>query len=145
MNTIAIVFLLSVCSFCWAQDQFEIDKLCFATSVVRDKNDRPIYLLLKTYFDNTLDMEVGAVAKYKSSKFYIPLLFLDRRDTDKDSPALGNFIVRRLEFVSGKPTGEYALIKTGAGIRQGTYLEYTNYKDKKKVVFFPQDAMEDCL
>lgn len=145
VKIIALFIILCMGSLCWAQNKIDANTMCFASSVIRDKYDRPIYLFIRTYFDNALGIEVGAIAKYRSSKSYIPLVFLDKREADIESPALGNFIVRRLELAGGKSTGEYDLIKTGAGTRQGTYLEYISYKDKRKVVFSPQDDLGDCL
>jgi hypothetical protein len=140
-----IIFLIINLTTNYLYAEITVKSNCYETSVLRDSKNQPIYLLINSYFDTKLNIEIASLAKYKFSKDYINLAFISYKKTDEDEPNLANFEYRRVEIINGKATGEYALIKTGAGIKQGEFLEYKNYKSKKIVIFFETNNIEKCF
>jgi hypothetical protein len=127
-----ILFFLLSCGVAKADVQ---PKTTCYFNVPRDNSSRHVELALRTYEDMDLKKEIGAFVQYRGSKETIPLVFNKYTSTDTDSPELGNYEISRIEISKNKVTGEYVVIQTGAGIRQGKYVKYTNFKTGRSMIF----------
>jgi hypothetical protein len=108
--------------------------LCF----VNQKNSR-VELVLRKYLDEDLQQEIGAFAKYSSSKSIIPLVFISDSTTD---PSV-DYELNWLEIYNEKITGQYRLLKPKKATIQGAYVKYKNLKTGKEMVFSPTAKSED--
>ncbi|MEO6856385.1 MAG: hypothetical protein ABI410_08900 [Rhodoferax sp.] len=111
--------------------------LCF-----ENQKNKNIELLLRTYVDNEIQKEIGALVKYKSSKNTIPLVFVDDDATGESA----DYVLNWLEIFDGKITGEYRLIKPKMATIFGAYVKYKSIKTGKETIFSPSGKSEDeCL
>jgi len=137
-----LIFVLSLaCTTAFAD--VHVEASCF-TLDARAMSKKMVYFVLQSYYDDEIGKEIGAFVRYGESKESIPLVFENKIDTDTDDPGLGNFELQRLEILNGRVTGRYTLVQTGAGNRQGRYIDYKNFKTKKTLLFQRHGGVEDC-
>lgn len=133
----SIIFL-----FCAsAKANINMQTTCY--TYVPQGNTSPIRLILRTYIDTDLKKEVGSFVQYNNSKEIIPLVFAKHSSTDTESPDLGNYEILRIEVSKNKVSGEYTAVQSGAGIRQGKYIRYTNHKTGKSTTFMATGDEDD--
>jgi hypothetical protein len=126
-----------------AQADVKVETVCYG-SQLRDHSAGYYGLLLRTYYDEDLKREIGAFVQY-NKKSFIPVVFEKIIKTDQNDPELGNFELRRTEIINGKETGVYLLIQSGAGVKQGSYLEYRSKKTNESSRFFEIGREVDCV
>lgn len=128
-------FLLAIslcCCITSASADVRSETSCYVR-VPPGASSKPIRMTLRTYVDQDLGKEIGAVVQYNGSKDIIPLVFVKYVATDTDSPGLGNHELSRLEIHDRKVAGEYVFVQAGAGLRQGKYVKYTSSTTGKTV------------
>lgn len=135
-----IVWTLSINT---SQANVNVETICYGTQP-KDHSAKYYGLLMRTYYDTDLQREVGASVQY-NKKSFIPLVLEKITKTDQDNPELGNFELRRTEIINGQATGAYLLIQSGAGVRQGKYLEYRNKKTNGSEIFFEIGEEGTCV
>lgn len=118
-----------------------VESRCYGYQV-RGRNESQFSLRLNVYKDETSGKEIASNVQYKENSF-VPIVFWKTEATDEDK-ILGNYQIHRVEVIEGKITGEYVNVRTGAGIKQGSYLLYKKYNDGKRFIFFENDG-ERCI
>jgi hypothetical protein len=154
---IKYLLLILATLYCVAANADVQTKVTCYAHAPRSSVDREIDLVLHVYVDNDLKKEVGSFVQYSVSKEAgafvaysapkepIPLIFTKYVPTDTDSPDLGNYDIYRTEIFNNKVTGQYVFGQTGAGIRQGKYATYKNFRTGKTMSFeFVGDKLSDC-
>jgi hypothetical protein len=129
-----IVLAAALLGLTHARAEIQVETECYHR-VPPGKDSKLIRMTFRRYVDSDLQREVGSFAQYNDTKEIIPLVFSKHVPTDTDSPDLGNYEDIRTEIVRTKVTGEYTFVQTGAGVRQGKYVRYTNAKTGKSVTF----------
>lgn len=126
-----------------SQAEVLVETVCYGNQP-RGNSAEYFGLLLHTYYDTNMRREIGAFVQYNKNSF-IPLVFEKISKVDQNDPQLGNFELRRIEIINGKATGTYLLVQSGAGIRQGKYLEYKNKKTNRSSIFFEIGEEDACV
>ncbi len=118
-----------------------VESRCYGYQV-RAHNESQFSLRMNIYRDEMSGKEIGANVQYRENAF-IPIAYWKTEETDEDK-VLGNYQIHRVEVIGGKITGEYVNVRTGAGIKQGSYLLYKKYNDRKQYIFFENEG-ERCI
>ena len=144
MKTNISLFLIAwILSINTSQANVNVETVCYGIQP-KDHSTEYYGLLMRTYYDTDLQREIGAFVQY-NKKSFIPLVFERITKTDRNDPELGNFELRRTEIINGQATGVYRLIQSGAGVKQGKYLEYRNKKTSESATFFEIGEEGTCV
>ena len=99
-------------------------------------------VVLQSYRDDALDLDVGALLRYRTSDQVIRLVYVGTAAAPGD---VQGYETQWLEVVDGKITGRYGLIKPGSATIAGAYLVYRNARTGRKTTFTPVQAFGgDC-
>jgi len=111
------------------------EKRCYYYQII-NAGEKQYALKLHIYRDAKTGQEFFASVQYKEGS-YIPAVWQSKVIPDQEEE-LGNYEIRRVEIINGRITGEYLEVRTGAGIKQGKYLEYISgtRPSKARVIFF---------
>lgn len=114
------------------------EKRCYSYQV-RNAGEKQYALKLHIYRDAKTGQELFANVQYKEGS-YIPAVWQSKVIPDQEEE-LGNYEIKRVEVINGKIAGEYLEVRTGAGIKQGEYLQYISRTKQSKalVIFFPEE------
>jgi hypothetical protein len=128
-NVRFLLFAIHVLPCCAIADVVT-ETTCYVS--YRNQN-KPLELVMRTYIDNDLKTEIGAIVKYANSKKAIQLVYAGDTTTDEK---LNNYELKWLEILNHKITGEYVYAKQGAGSGISAYsLTYKNNSSKKETIF----------
>lgn len=143
IKNLSIASLLLASSIVKADVQVEMS--CYVY-VPRDGARKHIKLVLRTYVDAAVQKEVGAFVQYNDAKESIPLVRMNYRRLDTDSPGLCNDEITRIEIADGKIAGEYVFSQTGAGNKQGKSATYRKSATARPIEFMHagDDDDPDC-
>ena len=137
MIKIKIILTVIVLLFGNAKAEITSQTLCFA-----NEKNRQVELVFRTYLDNEIQQQIGAIIKYNISKKTILLVYIDDNTSDDTLDYEFNW----LEIFDAKITGKYSLLKPKNATILGAYVKYKNYKTGKEIFFIPSGKDgNDCV
>ncbi|MBC7750985.1 MAG: hypothetical protein H7Z73_04595 [Candidatus Saccharibacteria bacterium] len=126
---IALFFLSNI-----ASAEITSQTLCFSK-----QNSKKVELVMRKYFDEEIQREIGALVKYSTSKDPIQLVFIGDEITEESV----DYELHWLEIFNGKINGEYRLLKPKMSTVLGAYVKYKNFKTGKEAIFSPSGKTSD--
>lgn len=138
LNRLSLFFFLVLATFGISKAGVVEENRCYFFQP-RKFGEQHYALKLHIYRDQKTGKEIFASIQYKEDTYIAAVWYSTvHPDTEED---MGNYETKRVEVINGKITGEYLEVKTGAGNRQGEYLEYISKtrKNKEPVIFFPAE------
>lgn len=111
----------------------EQETLCFSAL----RNDK-IQLTLRYYLDAELNQQLGALARYGSSKALIPLVFAGDGTSDESL----DWELHWLEVTGERITGRYSLAKPKSAPATSASLTYRNLRTRKETLFQPANNVQ---
>ena len=107
--------------------------LCFESM-----GKQPVGVLLQSYRDGALDLDIGALVRYRNAKRMIPLVYVGTIAAEGDPQG---YQTQWLEVVNEKISGRYSLIKPGSATIEAAYLVYENLHTGRKTRFAPRQTL----
>lgn len=136
IKLLAIAFAIQLAGNLHAETTSQV--LCFTKPESSDRHAL-ITLKIKYYFDEEMQRQIGALAKYNASPNAINLVPTEGYTSDETV----DYELHWLEIVKGQITGEYVLYKPKNATILAAYIKYKKVSNKQTTTFAPH-VTDDC-